>query len=141
MTAAAILLVEDNPDDLELTRIALDDARLAHPLVVARDGVEALDYLFARGVHAGRDPRALPALVLLDLHLPRLDGDAVVAAIRAEPATRTLPVVALAGDPAAAVDGALAVDGYLPKPVECTRFEQVTAALGLAWQRRPPDAR
>ena len=90
-----ILLVEDNPDDVELTRIAFEEANAAHLLRVVSDGAEALDYLFARGKHADRDPANLPSLVLLDLNLPKLDGREVLQAIRANDATRMLPVVVL----------------------------------------------
>ena len=88
-----ILLVEDNPDDVELTRLAFDEAKIANRLVVVGDGAEALDYLFARGRHEGRDPGDLPSIVLLDLNLPKVDGREVLQAIRANEATRTRPVV------------------------------------------------
>ena len=132
----AILLVEDNPDDAELTRLAFAEVRIGNPLVVARDGVEALDYLFARGDHAGREPRDLPALVLLDLNLPKLDGREVIQAIRADPATHTLPVVALttSAEPDE-VEGlyALGVNSYIQKPVDFTRFVAAMRQLGLYW--------
>ena len=132
----AILLVEDNPDDAELTRLAFAEVRTGNPLVVARDGVEALDYLFARGDHAGREPRDLPALVLLDLNLPKLDGREVIQAIRADPATHTLPVVALttSAEPDE-VEGlyALGVNSYIQKPVDFTRFVAAMRQLGLYW--------
>ena len=132
----AILLVEDNPDDVELTRLAFAEVRIGNPLVVARDGVEALDYLFGRGIHAGRDTRDLPALVLLDLNLPKLDGREVMQAIRAEPATHTLPVVALttSAEPDE-VEGlyALGVNSYIQKPVDFARFVAAMRQLGLYW--------
>src|SRR5690606_21214570 len=78
MTHKDILLVEDNPDDIELTRIAFDEAKVANRLVVVRDGAEALDYIFARGEHADRDPGDLPSIVLLDLNLPKVDGREVL---------------------------------------------------------------
>ena len=141
----AILLVEDNPDDVELTRLAFAEVRIGNPLVVARDGVEALDYLFARGDHAGREPRDLPALVLLDLNLPKLDGREVIQAIRAEPATLTLPVVALttSAEPDE-VEGlyALGVNSYIQKPVDFPSFVAAMRQLGLYWlvlnQAPPP---
>jgi CheY-like chemotaxis protein len=88
MSAHHILLVEDNPDDVELTRLAFAEAGGAHRLHAVGDGAEALDYLLARGRHADRDGADLPALVLLDLNLPRLDGREVLQAIRADPATQ-----------------------------------------------------
>ena len=88
-----ILLIEDNPDDVELTRIAFAEAGSAHRLTVVSDGAEALDYLFARGAHAGRAATDLPAVVLLDLNLPKVNGREVLQAIRAHHATRSLPVV------------------------------------------------
>ncbi len=141
----AILLVEDNPDDVELTRLAFAEVRIGNPLVVARDGVEALDYLFARGDHAGREPRELPALVLLDLNLPKLDGREVIQAIRAEPATHTLPVVALttSAEPEE-VEGlyALGVNSYIQKPVDFPSFVAAMRQLGLYWlvlNQAPPS--
>ena len=77
-----ILLVEDNPDDVELTRIAFKEAKIANRLTVVNDGAEALDYLFARGAYAQRDPHDLPSIVLLDLNLPKLDGREVLQALR-----------------------------------------------------------
>ena len=131
-----ILLVEDNPDDVELTRLAFAQVRIANPLMVARDGVEALDYLFARDSHAGRDPHDLPALMLLDLNLPRLDGREVMQALRAEPATRTLPVVALttsAEPDEVEACYALGINSYIRKPVEFSRFVAAMRQLGLYW--------
>ena len=90
-----ILLVEDNPDDVELTLRAFRQSKIANEIVVAHDGVEALDYLFATGDHAGRDNSTLPQLVLLDLKLPRIDGLQVLERIRANPKTKLLPVVIL----------------------------------------------
>ena len=95
MSQSDILLIEDNPDDAELTRIAFAQASIGHQLVVVRDGAEALDYLFARGPHAGRDPLQLPAIVLLDLNLPKLDGREVLRAIKNDPELRCIPVIVL----------------------------------------------
>src|SRR3546814_7700266 len=93
MSQKDILLVEDNPDDVELTRIAFAEANVANRLEVVGDGAQALDYLFARGEYAHRDPGDLPSIVLLDLNLPKVDGREVLQAIRANEKTRGLPVV------------------------------------------------
>ena len=90
-----ILLVEDNPDDVDLTLRAFRKSKIANQVVVVRDGVEALDYLFATGAYPARDPSALPQVVLLDLKLPRLDGLQVLERVRANPKTRLLPIVIL----------------------------------------------
>ena len=131
-----ILLVEDNPDDAELTRIAFEQARIANQLSVVKDGVEALDYLFARGAHAGRNPDDLPSLVLLDLNLPKLDGREVLQAIRANPATRSLPVVVLTTstepfDLEASYE--LGVNSYIRKPVDFEQFVWAVKQVGLYW--------
>lgn len=131
-----ILLVEDNPDDVELTGLAFAEARIANPLLVVGDGVEALDYLFARGAWADRDPHDLPALVLLDLNLPRLDGREVMQVLRADPATRALLVVALtsSADPEE-IEAcyALGVNSCIQKPVDFPRFVNAMQQLGLYW--------
>lgn len=131
-----ILLVEDNPDDIELTRIAFAEAGLDSRLDVVRDGAEALDYLFARGAHAGRDPAKLPAIVLLDLNLPKLDGREVLQAIRANEATRNLPVVVLttSAEPFD-VDASYAVgaNSYIRKPVDFEQFVWAVKQVGLYW--------
>jgi CheY-like chemotaxis protein len=93
----AILVVEDNPDHRELALMALQEVCDPARIAMAADGLEALDYLFGRGAHAGRDVRKQPRLVVLDIGLPRLDGLAVLKAIRAEPATQSVPVVMLSG--------------------------------------------
>ena len=139
-----ILLVEDNPDDVELTRIAFAEADLDARLEVVRDGAEALDYLFARGAHAGRDPARLPAIVLLDLNLPRLDGRDVLQAIRANEATRNLPVVVLttSAEPFD-VDAsyALGANSYIRKPVDFKQFVSAVQQVGMYWLvlNRPPE--
>ena len=136
MTRAPVLLVEDNLDDIELTRLAFDEAGITHPLVVVHDGALALDWLFARGAHADRDPAQQPALVLLDLNLPKLDGRDVMQAIRADPLTRRLPVVALSssGEPLD-IDASFAsgVDSYLQKPVDFSRFIEDMRRLKAQW--------
>jgi CheY-like chemotaxis protein len=90
-----MLLVEDNPDDVELTLRAFERSKLINDIVVARDGGEALEYLFATGAHAGRDVTLMPEVVLLDLNLPRIDGLEVLRRLRADERTRRLPVVVL----------------------------------------------
>ena len=131
-----ILLVEDNPDDVELTRIAFNEAKVANHLVVVRDGAEALDYLFARGAHAVRDPAALPSIVLLDLNLPKVDGREVLQAIREDPRTRSLPVVVLttSTEPFDLESAyALGVNSYIQKPVDFERFVWAVKQVGLYW--------
>ena len=136
MSEKDILLVEDNPDDVELTRIAFAEAGAGYRLIVVSDGAEAVDYLLARGVHADRDPNELPALVLLDLNLPKLDGREVLQVIRNHPATKTLPVVVLttSAEPYD-VDRVydLGANSYIQKPVEFERFVEVVRQIGLYW--------
>ena len=140
-----ILLVEDNPDDIELTRIAFEEAGVANLLRVMRDGAEALDYLFARGKYANRDPAALPSLVLLDLNLPKVDGREVLQAIRAEEVTRTLPVVVMttSAEPFD-LDAtyALGVNSYIRKPMDFEQFVWAVKQVGLYWLvlNETPDA-
>ena len=136
MNHKEILLVEDNPDDVELTRIAFDEAKVANRLVVVRDGAEALDYLFARGEHAGRDAADLPSIVLLDLNLPRVDGREVLQAIREDARTRSLPVVVLttSTEPFDLESAyALGVNSYIQKPVDFERFVWAVKQVGLYW--------
>jgi CheY-like chemotaxis protein len=128
-----ILLVEDNPNDIELTRHALARHNIANELVVAEDGVEALDYLF------GEDratPSPLPALVLLDLKLPRLDGMEVLREIRRDERTRLLPVVILtsSNEERDIIDGySLGANSYIRKPVDFGQFSEAVRQLGLYW--------
>jgi len=143
--AKEILLVEDNPDDVELTRIAFEEAKVTNLLRVANDGAEALDYLFARGKYADRDPANLPSLVLLDLNLPKVDGREVLQAIRADPATHTLPVVVLTTSTEPYdVDAtyALGVNSYIRKPVDFEQFVWAVKQVGLYWLvlNETPDA-
>jgi len=105
-------------------------------MVVAKDGAEALDYMFARGAHAGRNPAELPSIVLLDLNLPKLDGREVLQAIRAEPATRDLPVVVLttSAEPFdVEASYALGVNSYIQKPVDFEQFVAAVRQVGLYW--------
>jgi len=136
MTTKIILLVEDNLSDIGLTKRALVKGHVANELVVAEDGQEALDYLFGAGVYAGRDVKQLPAVVLLDLKLPKVDGLEVLRRIRSESLTRRLPVVILTSskeeqDMAASYD--LGVNSYIRKPVDFEQFVQAIQILGLYW--------
>lgn len=140
-----ILLVEDNPDDVELTRIAFEQANVANLLRVVADGAEALDYLFARGIHADRAGAPLPSLVLLDLNLPKLDGREVLQAIRGSEATCNLPVVMLttSAEPFD-IDAsyALGANSYIRKPVDFEQFVWAVKQVGLYWLvlNETPDA-
>ena len=131
-----ILVVEDNDDDAELTLMAFRDAKIRNPLVRAEDGVQALDYLLCRGRHAARDVTDLPAVVLLDLKLPRMSGLEVLAALRADGRTRHLPVVVLTSsredkDRLAAYSHF--VNSYIQKPVDFDKFRETVKQLGLYW--------
>jgi len=131
-----ILLVEDNPADVTLTLRAMKRSNIANEMVVARDGVEALDYLFGTGQYAGRDVAELPVVVLLDLKLPKIDGIEVLRRIRANPVTKPLPVVVLTSsrepsDLTACYD--LACNSYVRKPVDFNQFAEAVKQLGLYW--------
>ena len=131
-----ILLVEDNPDDQELTRLAFAKHNLQNDLVIVNDGVEALEYLFGSEGQNDPNPHSLPAVVLLDLKLPRLDGLEVLRRIRAHPHTRTLPVVVLTSskeenDVAASYSSG--VNSYVRKPVDFVEFVEAARHLGLYW--------
>ena len=136
MMRKEILLVEDNPDDVELTRLAFEESKIANKLVVVSDGAAALDYLFAKGMYADRDPSHLPSIVLLDLNLPKVDGREVLQAIRANEATRTLPVVVLttSAEPFdVEASYALGVNSYIQKPVDFEQFVWAVKQVGLYW--------
>jgi two-component system response regulator len=131
-----ILLVEDNPDDVDLTRRAFQRAGVTQPLEVVEDGVEALDYLFARGAYSGRAGQPLPALVLLDLKLPRLDGHEVLRQLRANMLTRFLPVVVLTSsdEQKDLVESySQGCNSYVRKPVSYNEFVEAARQLGLYW--------
>jgi CheY-like chemotaxis protein len=136
MSDKIILLVEDNPDDVALTMRALKKNHIGNEVVVARDGVEALDYLFARGSHAGRDIRRLPVVVLLDLKLPKVDGLEVLRAVRENEATRLIPIVVLtsSGEESDIISGyRLGANSYVRKPVDFEQFNTAIGQLGLYW--------
>jgi two-component system, response regulator len=131
-----ILLVEDNPDDEALTLRALKRNNIGNPVVVARDGVEALDWLFGRGAHEGRDTRVAPAVVLLDLKLPRLNGLDVLREVRADERIRRTPVVILTSsreeqDLISSYN--LGANSYIRKPVDFGQFIEAVRQLGLYW--------
>ena len=131
-----VLLGEDNADDEELTRLAFEENAIAAELVVVRDGPEALEYLFCRGRHAGREGSALPRLVLLDIKLPKVNGHEVLDVIRADERTKDLPVIMLTTSSEARdrQDSArLGADGFLRKPVDFQHFSATLRQMVLAW--------
>jgi two-component system response regulator len=131
-----VLLVEDNPDDLLLTLRALKKNSVVGGVVVARDGVEALDYLFATGEYAGRDTRSMPRLILLDLKLPKIDGLEVLRRLRADERTRLLPVVILTSSKEMQdlLDGyGLGANSYVHKPVNFEQFVRAVDQLKRYW--------
>jgi CheY-like chemotaxis protein len=142
-----ILLIEDNPSDIDLTIRAFERSRIANELIVAEDGQEALDYLWGLGKWEGRDILELPALTLLDLKLPKIAGLDVLRRIRADSRTRRIPVVILTSskeeqDIAASYD--LGVNSYIRKPVDFTQFASAAEQLGLYWlllNEPPPEVR
>lgn len=132
----SILLVEDNPNDVELTLHAFEHHRLANRVEVARDGEEALDILLRRGEHAGRLQEPLPHLILLDIKMPKLDGLEVLRQIKQDESTQRIPVVALTSSrDSQDIDTAyrLGANSYIAKPVEFDRFIEVAGQLGLYW--------
>ena len=136
MNRKNILLVEDNPSDVKLTKRALEQNQITNELIVAEDGAEALDYLFATGRYAGREVRDLPAVVLLDLKLPRIDGLEVLKKIRANEHTRLMPVVILTSsdqevDMIASYN--LGANSYIRKPVDYKQFTDAVRTLGMYW--------
>ena len=131
-----ILLVEDNPRDEALTLRALKKSNIVNEVVVARDGVEALDYLFGRGAHAERDTSVIPQLVLLDLKLPKVDGLEVLRRMRADKRTKRLPVVVFTSsseEEDMLSSYGLGANSYVRKPVEFEHFLEATKQLGLYW--------
>jgi two-component system, response regulator len=131
-----ILLVEDNPDDLDMAVHALRKANLANHIQVARDGVEALDFIFCRGEHAGRKVENGPKVILLDLKLPKVDGLEVLRSIKGDPRTRAIPVVVLTSskEQSDVVESYnLGVNSYIVKPVNFEQFAVAVQNLGLYW--------
>lgn len=136
MSDRIILLVEDNPDDVELTKRALKKGNIANEMVVVRDGAEALDYLFGTGEYAERDMSKIPAVVLLDLKLPKVDGLEVLKRVRADDRTKLLPVVILTSskEEKDLINGySLGCNSYIRKPVDFSQFAEAVKQLGLYW--------
>jgi len=131
-----ILLVEDNPDDEALTLRAFKKSNMLNEVVVARDGAEALDYLFATGAYAGRDTSVVPQLILLDLKLPKVNGLEVLERIRADERTRLVPVVLLTSsrEEQDLIEGySLGANSYIRKPVDFVQFTEVIRNVGMYW--------
>ena len=136
MREKMILLVEDNPDDEALTMRALKQSKLANEIVITRDGNEALEFLFATGKYEGRDVAHTPAVILLDLKLPKLSGLEVLQRLRADPRTRLTPVVVLTSsseDEDMLRSYELGANSYVRKPVVFGRFADAVSQLGLYW--------
>jgi len=141
-----ILLVEDNATDEKLTLRAFKKSGVSNPVDVVRDGAEALDYLFRTGVHAGRASDPMPALVLLDLKLPKIDGLEVLRRLRAEERTRMIPIVVLTAsreEEDIVRSYALGANAYVRKPVDFPEFAEAAKTLGLFWLllNEPPPPR
>ena len=146
VTPRVILLVEDNPSDVDLTKRAFEKKHLANSLVVAHDGQEALDYLFGAGAYAGRNIANVPACILLDLKLPKLDGVTVLQTLKSDKRTRMIPVIVLTSsneprDVLKCYD--LGTNSYIRKPVNFDEFVEAVSHLGLYWlvlNQPPPVA-
>lgn len=136
MKNQVIMLVEDNPDDEALTVRALRKNKVVNEIVVARDGVQAIEYLFCEGAHAGRDNKDMPQVVLLDLKLPKLDGLEVLRRLRSDPRTKLIPVVILtsSNEEQDRMTGyGLGANSYVRKPVDFDQFVVAATQLGLYW--------
>ena len=145
MSGKSILLVEDNPDDAALTVHAMETNNIGNTIVIARDGVEALDYLFCTGMYAERNPKDAPAVVLLDIKLPKINGLEVLRRVRANEHTHLLPVVILtsSNEEEDRLKGyALGANSYVRKPVDFDDFVRAAGQLGLYWlllNQAPPN--
>ncbi len=147
MQGKSILLVEDNPDDVELTLRAFKQYNISNEISVVRDGAEALDYLFATGTYSDRDKTTMPAVVILDLKLPKVDGLEVLQRMRADERTKLVPVVILTSskEERDMVNGyKFGANSYVRKPVDFTQFVEAVRELGLYWlviNEPPPQTR
>jgi CheY-like chemotaxis protein len=142
-SSKTILLVEDNPDDEALAIRALKRHHIGNQIIVAHDGVEALDYLFGKGIHVGRDVRIKPTVILLDLKLPRVDGLEVLRRLREDDRTRLLPVVVLttsSEEQDMLSSYSLGCNSYIRKPVDFIQFSEAIRQLGMYWllMNEPP---
>jgi CheY-like chemotaxis protein len=136
MKEKIILLVEDNPDDITLTLRALKKNNISNEVVIAKDGVEALDYLFGAGIYAGRDTSVMPVVTLLDLKLPKIDGLEVLKRVRANDKTKLIPIVILTSSKEEndLINGySLGANSYIRKPVDFEQFNIAIRELGLYW--------
>jgi two-component system response regulator len=136
MATKTILLVENNPEDVELTLRALKKSNIKNDIIVANDGAEALDYLFGTGKYTGRDLRSMPAIILLDLKLPKIDGLEVLQRIRANEQTKYLQVVILTSskEEQDVINGySFGVNSYIRKPVDFNHFADAVSHLGIYW--------
>jgi CheY-like chemotaxis protein len=143
MQEKIILLVEDNPDDVDLTLRAFKKSDMTNKVIVAKDGVEALDYLYGTGMYAGRDKKDLPIVILLNLKLPNIDGMEVLRSIRQNELTRLIPVVILtsSAEQKDVIEGyKLGANSYIQKPVDFGQFTEAVKLLGLYWLlwNKPP---
>ena len=144
-TLRRILLVEDNLKDIDLTLAALEEHNLANEVVVARDGVEGLDFLYSRGKFAGREP-GLPAVMLLDIKMPKLNGLEVLRQMKSDPLLKNLPVVMLSSsreEPDLAASYALGANAYVVKPVDFKQFVDAVKQIGAFWAvlNEPPPGK
>jgi CheY-like chemotaxis protein len=136
MKEKIILLVEDNPDDITLTLRALKKNNISNEVVIAKDGVEALDYLFGTGMYEGRDTSVMPVVTLLDLKLPRIDGLEVLKRVRENERTKLIPIVILTSSKEEndLINGySLGANSYIRKPVDFNQFSEAIRELGLYW--------